>query len=327
MTTDLFEVFTAYYNQAVTLSVQHEFKKSSEAFDKAFDVLGEIRGECLKKYSGKKLTRIKSSEEVDYEMLKGIVLELRNRVGELSLEIEDIETDLGKFQVEYNSKVGKYYLELDKLNYEIQILKMKIDNQELSKQEIEKMIQDQLRDLKEQISEDEEQISEDESALKSMMEKNRQIDEKSRKELRDLYRDLAKIYHPDKARTNDEKSYFENVMKEINDAYHNLNIEILRRIEAKAQVFIEIEQIGETLAQKIERLNIEKIKLNKLIQNLEGLKQNLFESDTFKLMTKINTFPGSKFEYYTKLISDLNEKIKRKKNEFEKLKSEQSVFA
>lgn len=326
MTDNLFEIFTAYYHQAVEQSKQHEFKKSSESFDKAFDVLSEIRSECLKKYSGKKITRIKSQDEIEYERLKGIILELRNSVGELSLEIEDIESELGEFQVEYNSKVGKYYIELDKLNYEIQILRMKLDHQNLSKEEIEKLIHDQLKDLKEQIEQDEEQFNQDEETIKEILNRNRVFDENSKRELRDLYRDLAKIYHPDKARTDDEKKYFEGVMKEINEAYHHLNIETLRRIEAKAQLYIEIEQVGETLAEKIDRLVTEKQKIEKLIINLKQVKIDILDSDTYKLMMKIRLNYTSKDDYYRGLIDDLQEKIRRKKIEFEKIKSDTMVF-
>lgn len=326
MTDNLFEIFSAYYHQAVELSKQHEFKKSSESFDKAFEVLSEIRSECLKKYSGKKITRIKSSDEIEYERLKGIVLELRNSVGELSLEIEDIEAELGEFQVEYNSKVGRFYIELDKINYEIQILRMKMDHQNLAKDEIEQLIAEQLKELREQIEEDEEQFNQDEETIKEILNRNRTFDEKSKRELRDLYRDLAKIYHPDKARTDDEKKYFEVVMKEINDAYHHLNIETLRRIEAKAQLYIEIEQVGETLTEKIERLVTEKQKIEKLIINLNQVKADILNSDTYRLMIKISQNYTSKDAYYTGLIDDLKEKIRRRKIEYEKLKSEIMIF-
>lgn len=326
MTDNLFEIFSAYYHQAVELSKQHEFKKSSESFDKAFEVLSEIRSECLKKYSGKKITRIKSSDEIEYERLKGIILELRNSVGELSLEIEDIEAELGEFQVEYNSKVGRFYIELDKINYEIQILRMKMDHQNLAKDEIEQLIAEQLKELREQIEEDEEQFNQDEETIKEILNRNRTFDEKSKRELRDLYRDLAKIYHPDKARTDDEKKYFESVMKEINDAYHHLNIETLRRIEAKAQLYIEIEQVGETLTEKIERLSAEKQKIEKLIINLNQVKSDILNSDTYRLMNKISQNYTSKDAYYNGLIDDLKEKIRRRKIEYEKLKCDIMIF-
>lgn len=323
MSDNLFEIFIAYYHQAVEQSRQHEFKKSSESFDKSFEILNEIRVECLKKYTGKKITRIKSADEIEYERLKGSLLEQRNIVGELSLEIEDIEAELGNFQVEYNSKVGQYFIELDKLNYEIQVLRMKKDH---PFDNIDHLIADQLKDIKDQIEQDEEQFFKDEEANRLLKNRSHFFDENSRKELRNLYRDLAKIYHPDKARNDEEKNYFEVVMKEINEAYHQENIETLRRIDAKAQLFIEIEQVGETLSEKIERLTNEKMKIEKLIVHLNQIKYDIFASDTYKLMTKIQSNYSSKDIYYSGLIEDLQEKIRRRKIELQKMQIQVPVM-
>ncbi|MBN8705734.1 MAG: hypothetical protein J0L62_07650 [Bacteroidetes bacterium] len=323
---DLYEIFTAYYHQAVDYADQHEFKKSSESFEKAFDVLNEIRSEALRKYAGKKITRVKTQEEVDLERLKGVVLDLRNRVGDLYLELDDLELDLGKFQTEYNARVGKFFIELDQAEYAINLMRLKFERYHSGKAWDDESISQELSDFKKQLETDENQLHEDEKNLREFIHKNRELSEDQKRELRSLYRDLAKIYHPDKARTDEEKSYFEDVMKEINEAYHHSNLDSLKKIDAKAQLLIEVEQIGESLNEKLSRLGTEERKLSALISSISKRTQELRSSDTYALFIKVQNFQPSSNEYFLGVIDDLEQRIKRKKVELARLKEQFSVL-
>lgn len=323
---DLYEIFTAYYHQAVDYADQHEFKKSSESFEKAFDVLNEIRSEALRKYAGKKITRVKTQEEVDLERLKGVVLDLRNRVGDLYLELDDLELDLGKFQTEYNARVGKFFIELDQADYAINLMRLKFERYHSGKAWDDETLEQELSDFKKQLENDENQLHEDEKSLRDFIHKNRELSADQKKELRSLYRDLAKIYHPDKARTDEEKSYFEEVMKEINEAYHHSNLDSLKKIDAKAQLLIEVEQIGESLNDKLSRLGTEERKLSALISSISKRTQELRSSDTYALFIKVQNFQPSSNDYFLGVIDDLEQRIKRKKVELARLKEQFSVL-
>lgn len=186
MNTALYEIFTAYYNQAVQASDRHDFKQSSEAFEKAFEVLSEIRTECLRKYAGRKITRVRTADEIELERLKGLVTDLRNQLGDRFLELDDLETELGLFQTDYNFRVGRLYLQLDKLDYEIRMVRMKIERFHAGKPVDEQSILDELTDLTRQLEADAHQLDEDERTLRAMKQSRRELTEEQKSELRTL---------------------------------------------------------------------------------------------------------------------------------------------
>lgn len=314
---ELFEIFLGYYNEAIANSEKLEFKKSSDKFDKAFEVLQEIRSESLKKYSGKKLTRIKSPDEVEFERLKGIVIDLRNKVGDLIVELEDIEFSLGKFQVEYNSKLGSLFLELDKIEYQIILEKIRLEKLRGNQPEIDL---NELIDKEQQFRDEEENIRKDREFIKDLLSDTKNLTDEKKVEIRTLYRDLAKIYHPDKARNDDEKVYFESVMKEINTAYRFFDFDLLKKIEAKAQVLLEFEQIGETMEEKIARLKEEERKLQQLLMSIHQQIDSIQNSDTSLLYHRVKNFQPNEQDYYFSIAEDLSNRIQRKKSELKRMK-------
>ncbi|NUQ80292.1 MAG: hypothetical protein HUU10_01660 [Bacteroidetes bacterium] len=326
MNTALYEIFTAYYNQAVQASDRHDFKQSSEAFEKAFEVLSEIRTECLRKYAGRKITRVRTADEIELERLKGLVTDLRNQLGDRFLELDDLETELGLFQTDYNFRVGRLYLQLDKLDYEIRMVRMKIERFHAGKPVDEQSILDELTDLTRQLEADAHQLDEDERTLRAMKQSRRELTEEQKSELRTLYRDLAKIYHPDKARNESELAYFDEVMKAINDAYHQSDLDVLRKIEAKAHLYIEVEQIGESLAGKIDRYRMEEKKLRVLTDSIQSRLKAILESDSHQLMIRVKSYKPDQDAYYQGLADDLNQRIRRKQVEKVRLEEQFTIL-
>ncbi|MCK6601360.1 MAG: hypothetical protein L6Q77_06005 [Bacteroidetes bacterium] len=323
---NLYEIFTAWYNQAIVYAEQHEFKKSSEAFEKAFEVLNEIRAEALRKYAGKKITRVKSPDEIEIERLRGIVLDLRNRAGDLYLELDDLETELGKFQTEYNARVGRYFIQLDQAEYALNLMRLKFERFHSGKPWDDESLEKELSGFRKQLESDENQLHEDEKALKDFVFRSRDLSDDQKRELRNLYRDLAKIYHPDKARTEEEKAYFEDVMKEINEAYHHANLDSLKKIEAKAQMLIEYELVGESLNEKLSRLKTEETKLSGLLESISKRIQELRSSDTYALFLKVQSYVPSPDDYFHGVVTDLEMRVRRKKVELARLKEQFSLL-
>jgi len=106
-----------------------------------------------------------------------------------------------------------------------------------------------------------------------------------KKELKILYRKLAKLYHPDNIKNlnKQDKIFFTKRMSEINEAFKKQDIETLRRIFKKAET-----EIGFNMS-SIERIRNFEIDLNILDQMEKLYKakiENLKSDQIYKLMLK-----------------------------------------
>jgi len=72
------------------------------------------------------LVRAKTPEEIEIEERLFEIEQKRQRVALLGQEIEELKQALGRFQVEYNARVGRLYVELDKLEQLIQEHRLRI---------------------------------------------------------------------------------------------------------------------------------------------------------------------------------------------------------
>ena len=138
-----------------------------------------------------------------------------------------------------------------------------------------------------------------------------------KKELKILYRKLAKLYHPDNVKNlnKQDKIFFTKRMSEINEAFQEQDLETLRRIFKKAET-----EIGFNIS-SLERIRNFEIDLHILNQMEELYKikiENLKNNQIYKLMSKPQKERNKIFEdLKLKYIQD----IKLYKNIYIKLKN------
>jgi len=145
-------------------------------------------------------------------------------------------------------KVGRLYLKLDEVDLEILKFK-KIEDligKGFSFEEAQKVVEETLRRRREQIKEEYKKLDEEEKDIES----RKDISEEDKAELKKLWRKLAHKYHPDKANGNEE------MMKKINKAYAEGDLETLRAIDQnEVGTDIEVKTI-EALKNKLAGLKI-----------------------------------------------------------------------
>ena len=96
---------------------------------------------------------------------------------------------------------------------------------------------------------------------------------------------LQKKYHPDMAKTPEDKEKFHKIMAEINQAYNDRDLkkmeELAIRLKYPEKIFVK-----ESLEEEFERLLRESEKLDEIISDIENELDAIRNSDTFKF--KIN---------------------------------------
>ncbi len=183
------------------------------------------------------LVRVVGAEELAYERHLIEIEEMRRRVVELQLELEGLRLAMGRFEAEYHARVGALFVELDRLRlaiaeYERRILRLRADPR-ADPARIDEEIRVEFRDRHEEVRSAEEEARRHERAYRDEAD-HPDLDEPEAEDLRGLYRDLAKRYHPDLARTDEERSRREDVMRRVNAAFNRRDIAALRAIEQEA---------------------------------------------------------------------------------------------
>ena len=237
--------------------------------------------------------------------LQEAILEKEKLLMELIEEIEHFKIDLSVVKQEYDIKIGRLYLKLDETD--LDILKFKkiedLINKGFSFEEARKVVEDSLRKRREQIEEEYKKLNDEEKDI----EKRKTISQEEQEELKRLFHKLAHKFHPDLIGGDDT------MMKKINKAYADGNLETLRAINQ-----------GEGLG-SVDIKTIEELK-NKLVNLEESIKKALYEQEQLKrsewaiLKESIEKAKKQERDILSELAEKVLEDIAKKKNLLDELK-------
>lgn len=222
--------------------------------------------------------------------LENAILEKEILLAELLADTERLKVDLSVLKKEYDVKIGRLYLKLDKIDLEILEFKEIEDliSKGLSFKEAQMVVGARLKDRQEQIREEYEKLNREESEV----EKHKKLSDEERDELKKLYRKLAYRYHPDLTCGDDA------IMKKINAAYAQGDLEILRLIN-KEEVVIGVKELAlKDLENKLKALEV-------AIQKVDDEFKNLQDSEWSILRSSIDKAK----EQNRDVLSELSEKI------------------
>jgi len=166
--------------------------------------------------------------------MKRLVQRLKEKEGELLALIEKKEllgVELARVKREYDMRMGKLYLQLDLVNLEIQKL-------EQTQNLIDKGYEpdEASRVVEEYFEQEAEKIKFQFEEKPDQEDKNSHLTEEAKIELRNIWRRLAHNFHPDLALSETEKRQKEEIMKQINRAYAEGDLETLTLIDSKQKV-------------------------------------------------------------------------------------------
>jgi len=250
-----------------------------------------------------------SPEEIEIEKKLAEVEAKKDRIAELELTLETLRLELGRFEVEYHARVGRLYVELDKLELEIDEYRSRvrmIREKGLSVSEIDELLNVEFGERRAKTSFHEHQTNEFREEHERQASKTPLSDEEE-SELKAVYRRLAKIYHPDLAGSEEERAEHQKVMAEINKAYAEKDLDALRAIERAAKEK-EVRK-GETTPEKLIRLMRQSYDLDKTIENFLKELGEVKESPTFKLKEAVEKGAAEGRDILEEIEEDLRGKI------------------
>lgn len=104
--------------------------------------------------------------------------------------------------------------------------------------------------------------------------------------VRDLFRRLAKRYHPDVAQDDEQRKWHEEIMAEVNQAYSAKNLQALEALDRRMELEMDI---SPTPAVELARLTVELRQLETLIFDMEQTIRDLDLSPAMQMRTELRT--------------------------------------
>lgn len=192
-----------------------------------------------------------SSEEKKKKDLQNSIARKQKILEEWMAKVEMLRIDLDMVQREYHVRVGRLLLRDNQLDLEIiqyrnllALLKEGISYDEAIKQEKDKFYHEFYS-----IHEEEAKLHEDQE----LIQKNNTISDELLQQIKNLWKDLIRKFHPDLVTDPKEKSQREDIMKKINKAYAEKDLETLQQIAqhtfVSSNTIVSIETLERLLVQ------------------------------------------------------------------------------
>ena len=258
------------------------------------------------------LTHINTAAEKEAARLLEAIETKQRQVEELTIAIEALKSEVNLFERRYNAHISRYYFELDKVELEMKEyrLRLQLRRENVSEEEIESRVEACFRTSRARVD-----AYEDVTESEPTPQADKLPDTKA-KHLQDLYRKLAKRYHPDKATDAKEEERREQLMPLINRAYHEQDIETLERLSLGET---EIHVPEKTVSEKRSALQTELYRLNRAASQLRLEINRLKTGRTYQLKQQVENAKESGADLLTTLAKDLERKIKASRGQLARL--------
>jgi hypothetical protein len=215
-----------------------------------------------------------------------IEIETRKRViGALQTERDGLEMTLTNFAVELKSRVGGLRVELNRVKRQVAEYRRRIERLResdlLDPEQVEREVAEEFAEQLEQ-----ERLAEEQAAREGQridVERPRpQLDAETEAEILRLYRELAKRFHPDRARTEEDRARRTDLMLRINVAYSERDLVTLQAMARQADTgdpaatLLSDEERVQWAHRVIARMSLQ---ITELTQQIEMLRQ----SETYQM--------------------------------------------
>jgi hypothetical protein len=234
------------------------------------------------------------------------------QVAELTVAVENLKSEVDVFQRRYNAHISRYYLELDKVELETKEyrLRLQLRREKVREEEIEARVESCFKASRARI--DTHEVV-DESQPTPQEDK---LPDTKAKHLQNLYRKLAKRYHPDKAVDAKEQQRRELLMPLINRAYHEQDVQTLERLSLGET---EPDVIKKTATEKQAALQTELRHLNRATSELRLEINRLKTGRTYQLKQQVEKAKETGSDLLTGLAKDLGRRVKASRTHLARL--------
>ncbi len=240
--------------------------------------------------------------------LRKLVFEKNRFLVRLTSRIENLKKELLLIKVNYEAVIGKLYFELDQLDFAIfEMRKLKdLVERGHSPEEAEKILREKGIDARWKDQSQKRQKKAKDGAIRmgaaSLLEKE---------ELKSLWRKLAYRFHPDREGGSEE------VMKQINKAYSEEDLESLRLIDEEKFSEVSLDVQSQDVVYLSKKLN----DLEKIIDRLQQKYKAFKKSEWFLWKTKLSKMEKNTENLFRDVAKTLEVTIAKRKRELARLKN------
>ena len=140
----------------------------------------------------------KNRDQIKIEELQLDLQLKRHQIAEMTLDLEDLKLEVLHFQKAYNLRVAGTYIELDKVNLSMKEyrLRLRLVREGVSQAEIEERVVSCFKSERQRLENYASDTTEREKEIEKKSSKNK-LSASQTKQVRKIYLELAKAYHPD----------------------------------------------------------------------------------------------------------------------------------
>jgi DNA repair exonuclease SbcCD ATPase subunit len=237
------------------------------------------------------LIRRDDADTQEEERLRARIDSLREEIASTTALLEDLRVSLLAFEARFDAHIGVLIIELDRLSvqiaeYERRIAALSEPVETWSR--VEEQIRQEFRAEWERIEAEGEEARQSTQRVADLPAEPPQDVKEA---LRKLYRKLARDYHPDLAKTDEERAFHEDAMRRINAAYESNDLDALQRLEAELPTKDEAFPGATSSA----RIAWAAAQIGRLEQTLSGLGADitrLMATDKYRLYEKAQADPS-----------------------------------
>ena len=251
----------------------------------------------------------KNRDQVKFEELQLDLQAKRQQVAEMTLDLEDLKLEMRHFQKEYNLRVAGTYVELDRVDLSMKEyrLRLRLIREGVCRAEIEERVVSCFKSERQRLENYERDAMEHEK--ESGEDSNRQkLSIRQAKQIRKLYLELAKIYHPDKS-AGGEQDYErqKQMMTIINRAYEDQDIDTLKRMSVES--VDEIELHNQTFSEKKKKLTQQ---LNCVMRSVGDLRleiNRIKSGEIYQLKREVSKTREKGVDLIANLVKDIQRRV------------------
>jgi len=258
--------------------------------------------------------RTPAAEEAEVARLLTEIEERKSVVVDLEMKIGTLQREVEAFEARYFIAVGALLAQLERLQIQIEECYQRADE----------IAEYGWRAVREHMEEDAQRTFREKRAAAEEYERRARaagngrcavprLSHDEQKEMKDLYRRLAKAFHPDLAQNESDRENGVRLMAEINDAYARGDVAHLRRIAERAQPFAA--DAHETLAQRRERLTRQRAALDETIAQLQDQLRRLEHSEFALLKRQFDEAAASGRDLLSEIAAKLKGRLRQKERE------------
>ena len=242
----------------------------------------------------------------DLRELQLDINERQDRIAQLEFELSDTNADLGRFEQEYQARVGILEQQVQNLEADLEQARFRAARkaqwgERADSPDLHVDVLEQFRRTWTPRDKPPEPPPE------------QPITEQTKAELKTLFRALAKRFHPDLVTDPEAKRWRQKIMAQVNEAYAAQDVRALRALGEKQDR--PEAPVQKTREQILVDMQAEVRRLDGVIRNLERTLQELINSHTVQLMLEVSIAARQGRDLLSEMAASLRTRIAQLESE------------